>query len=45
VYWVKNKELDADKVDHRFKNTEPAPAAPTPTFSMPNRGGSISSVF
>ena len=45
VYWVKNKELDADKVDHRFKNTEPVPEVPTPTFSMPNRGGSISSVF
>jgi len=45
VYWVKNKELDADKVEHRFKNTEPAPADPIPTFSMPNRGGSISSVF
>ena len=45
VYWTKTKELDADKVEHRFKNTEPAPEIPTPTFSMPNRGGSISSVF
>ncbi len=45
VYWEKNKELDADKIEHRFKNTEPAPVAPIPTFSMPNRGGSISSVF
>ena len=45
VYFQKTKELDADKVNHRFKNTAPAPAAPTPTFSIPNRGGSISSIF
>ena len=45
VYWTKTKELDADKIEHRFKNTEPAPAVVAPTFSMPNRGGSISSVF
>ena len=44
VYWTKTKELDTDKIAHRFKNTEPAPVAPAPTFSMPNRGGSISSV-
>lgn len=45
VYFQKTKELDADKVNHRFKNTAPAPVAPAPTFSIPNRGGSISSVF
>lgn len=45
VYFKKIKELDADKVAHRFKNTEPAPQSPAPTFSVPNRGGSISSVF
>ena len=45
VYFQKTKDLDADKVAHRFKNTEPPPPAPIPTFSVPNRGGSISSVF
>lgn len=45
VYWIKTKELDADKVGHRFKNTAPAPQPAPATFSMPNRGGSISSVF
>ena len=45
VYFKKIKELDADKVAHRFKNTEPAPQPSVPTFSVPNRGGSISSVF
>ena len=45
VYFQKTKDLDADKVTHRFKNTEPLPPAPVPTFSVPNRGGSISSVF
>ena len=35
VYWTKTKELDADKIEHRFKNTEPAPAAPIPTFLNP----------
>ena len=45
VYFQKTKDLDADKVAHRFKNTEPPPPAPVPTFSVPNRGGSISSVF
>lgn len=45
VYFQKTKELDADKVAHRFKNTEPASQPPAPTFSVPNRGGSISSVF
>ena len=45
VYFQKTKDLDADKVSHRFKNTEPPPPAPIPTFSVPNRGGSISSVF
>ena len=45
VYFKKIKELDADKVAHRFKNTEPAPQPSAPTFSVPNRGGSISSVF
>lgn len=45
VYFQKTKDLDADKVTHRFKNTEPPPPTPVPTFSVPNRGGSISSVF
>lgn len=45
AYWTKTKELNVDKVAHRFKNTESAPAVVAPTFSMPNRGGSISSVF
>ena len=45
VYFQKDKELDADKINHRFKNTAPAPQPVTPTFSVPNRGGSISSVF
>ena len=45
VYFQKTKDLDADKVSHRFKNTEPPPPATIPTFSVPNRGGSISSVF
>ena len=45
VYFQKTKDLDAVKVAHRFKNTEPPPPAPVPTFSVPNRGGSISSVF
>jgi hypothetical protein len=47
VYFQKIKEIDSDKVGHRFKNTEPAPIVPavTTTFSAPNKGGSISSVF
>lgn len=45
VYFSKTKELDSDKVSHRFKNTAPAPQPVAPTFSVPNRGGSISSVF
>ncbi len=45
VYFQKTKDLYADKVAHRFKNTQPPPPAPVPTFSVPNRGGSISSVF
>ena len=45
VYFQKTQDLDADKVAHRFKNTEPPPPATIPTFSVPNRGGRISSVF
>ena len=45
VYFQKTQDLDADKVAHRFKNTEPPPPATITTFSVPNRGGSISSVF
>jgi O-methyltransferase len=45
VYWIKTKEVDADKIDHKFKNTAPMPEVTMPVYSAPNRGGSISSVF
>jgi len=46
-YFQKTKECDPTKIEHRFRipNTTPTPKATVdPTFSMPNKGASLSSL-